>query len=132
MNEQGLIRRVSRYGFDETLARLKDAIETRGITLLARIDHGAAARKAGLALPDTTVLIFGNPRGGTPLMVANQEVGIDLPLRMLVWTDAAGQTQLAWNAPAWIAQRHDLGDALAPAVAKLAKALEDIAQTVAA
>ncbi|WP_367065881.1 DUF302 domain-containing protein [Oryzisolibacter sp. LB2S] len=131
MNEQGLVRCTSIYSFDETITRLTQAIKERGITLLAQIPHGVAARNVGLELRDTTVLIFGNPRGGTPLMAANQEAGLDLPLRILVWVDAQGSTQLTYNAPTWIAQRHGLGAALDAAVTQLGKALEDIVQRVA-
>ncbi len=130
MDEQGLVRHTSRYPFDETITRLTQAIEERGITLLAQVPHGAAARKAGLELRDTTLLIFGNPRGGTPLMAVNQEVGLDLPLRILVWVNAQGRTQLTYNAPAWIAQRHGLDATVDAAVAQLGKALEGIAQSV--
>lgn len=87
MSTQGLVKHQSLYTFDETPDRLIQAIRAKDISLLARIDHGLAARQAGLELSDTTILIFGNPRGGTPLMAANPEVGIDLPLRILVWTD---------------------------------------------
>lgn len=128
MTGDGLIRHASRTGFSETLALLVEAIEARGLTVFARIDHGEAARKAGLELRDTTLLVFGNPRGGTPLMAANQEAGIDLPLHLLVWTDADGRTWVTYTAPAWIARRHGLGEDVAPALSALSAALAAIAQ----
>lgn len=130
MSAQGLVRQTSRWNFDDTIARLLQSIESKGITLLARVDHGADARRVGLELRDTTVLIFGNPRGGTPLMVANQETGIDLPLRILVWNDADGKTRIAYNAPDWIAQRHGLDAGLKPVIDALTGALDAICQTV--
>ena len=126
MSDQGLVCHVGGRGFAETLALLEQTITARGLTLFARVDHGSAARAAGLDLRDTTVLIFGNPRGGTPLMAANQTVGIDLPLHLLVWTDAEGQTRLAYDAPDWIARRHGLGAEVQPVVATLAGVLEGI------
>jgi uncharacterized protein (DUF302 family) len=77
----------SRYGYRETVARLVEAIEDRGLTVFARIDHAAAARAAGLELADEEVVLFGNPRAGTPLMQSDPRVGVDLPLRILVWAD---------------------------------------------
>jgi len=85
---------------------LAAAVTKRGITVLARIDHAAAAAKAGMTLRPTEVLIFGNPQAGTPLMQAVQTIGIDLPLKALVWQDEAGKTWLAYNDPTWLARRH--------------------------
>jgi uncharacterized protein (DUF302 family) len=87
--------------------RLVAAVTGRSMAILARIDHAAAAAKVGMALRPTEVVLFGNPRGGTPLMQAVQTMGIDLPLRALVWQDEAGKTWLAYNDPKWLAKRHD-------------------------
>ena len=89
---------------------------SRGMTVMARIDHGAAAAKVGLELRPTEVVFFGNPSAGTPLMQAAQTMAIDLPLRALVWQDAEGRTWLAYNDPEWLAQRHDAiaGDGAQP------------------
>src|SRR4029077_4189257 len=78
------------------------------MNIFARIDHTAGAREAGLELRPTEVIIFGNARGGTPLMKLNQTAGIDLPLKALVWQDAANQSWISYNEPSWIAQRHGL------------------------
>jgi uncharacterized protein (DUF302 family) len=88
------------------MERLVVAVTNRGMTILARIDHAVAAAKVGMALRPTEVLIFGNPLAGTPLMQAAQTIGIDLPLRALVWEDDVGKTWLAYNDPAWLARRH--------------------------
>ena len=90
MTPEGLIARVSRHEPKETMDRLAAAVSARGAAVVARIDHAAAAAAVGLALAPTEVLVFGNPRAGTPLMQAAQTIGIDLPLRALVWRDAAG------------------------------------------
>ena len=88
--------------------RLEAAVKAKGMTVFARIDHAAGAAAAGLSLRPTEVLIFGNAKGGTPLMQSVQTIGIDLPLKALVWQDASGKTWLSYNDPAWLAQRHGL------------------------
>ena len=106
MAPEGLIVRVSRHEPKETMDRLVAAVTARGVAVVARIDHAAAAATVGLALAPTEVLIFGNPKAGTPLMQAAQTIGIDLPLRALVWRDAAGATFVGYNDPHWLARRH--------------------------
>jgi uncharacterized protein (DUF302 family) len=91
--------------------RLQAEIRAQGMTVFARIDHAAGAAEVGLALPPTELIIFGNARGGTPLMQSVQTVGIDLPLKALVWEDTAGTTWLSYNEPGWIAQRHGVTNA---------------------
>ena len=99
MAADGLITMPSSYGPKETMERLKAEAEAKGLTILARIDHTAGATQVGLQLRPTELLIFGNAKAGTPLMQSNQEVGIDLPLKALVWEDAEGKTWLAHNDP---------------------------------
>ena len=106
MTPEGLIVRASRHDPKETMDRLAAAVTARGAAVVARVDHAAAAATVGLALAPTEVLIFGNPKAGTPLMQAAQTIGIDLPLRALVWRDAAGITHLGYNDPNWLARRH--------------------------
>jgi uncharacterized protein (DUF302 family) len=106
MTPDGLTISASNYGPKETMDRLMSAVTDRGMTVLARIDHAAAAAKAGMELRPTEVLIFGNPKAGTPLMQAVQTIGIDLPLKALVWQDDNGKTWLAYNDPEWLARRH--------------------------
>ncbi len=106
MTPEGLTICPSSYGPKETMDRLVAAVGARSMAVLARIDHAAAAAQAGLELRPTEILIFGNARAGTPLMQTAQTMGIDLPLKALVWQDAAGATWLAYNDPAWLARRH--------------------------
>ncbi len=106
MSVEGLIVRASRHESRETMDRLAAAVTARGAAVVVRIDHAEAAAVAGLALPPTEVLVFGNPRAGTPLMQAAQTIGIDLPLRALVWRDASGATHVGYNDPRWLARRH--------------------------
>ena len=104
----GLVEVRSPLGQPETIARALASLEQHGVPLVARIDHAAAARTAGIALPPTELLIFGDPRAGTPLMCAERSVAIDLPLKLLVQSDSDGRVHLLYNDPAWIARRHRL------------------------
>ena len=119
---EGLLSIRSRFGAIETMNRLEAAIRAEGMTVFARIDHAAGAAQTGLELQPTELIIFGNARGGTPLMQSVQTVGIDLPLKALVWEDASGTTWLSYNEPSWIAQRHGVTNA-APVVSKMSTAL---------
>ena len=105
---EGLTTVQSNFGPEETMKRLETEIKAHGMSVFARINHAALAAAAGLKLRPTEVILFGNPRGGTPLMQANQTIGIDLPLKALIWEDAAGKTWLSYNEPAWLAERHGL------------------------
>jgi uncharacterized protein (DUF302 family) len=98
---------VSSSGHDETVTRLLGAISQKGLAVFAQIDHAAAAREAGMDLPDEVVILFGNPRAGTPLMQADPRVGIELPLRMLVWSEG-GQTIIGYNDPTGLTGAYDL------------------------
>jgi len=111
------------------MSRLEAAVKTNGMSVFARIDHAAGAAGIGTSLWPTEVLIFGNPKGGTPLMQSTQTIGIDLPLRALVWEDASGKTWLSYNDPAWLAKRHALDHHLAAAVDALSAALDAVAKT---
>jgi uncharacterized protein (DUF302 family) len=114
MAGDGLITIRSVHSFVETAAALKAALKARGLTIFAEIDHAAGAAEADLPLRPTTVVIFGNPKGGTPLMQANQRTGIDLPLKLLIWEDFEGKVWLTYNDPVWIAERHGLGSVIQP------------------
>ena len=107
----------------ETIDRLESCVTAAGLHVFARVDHAAGAAQVGMELRDTLLLIFGNPRGGTPLMIANQTAGIDLPVKALAFEDADGQVWLTYNDPAWIAARHHLGADSAPAVQAMADGL---------
>jgi uncharacterized protein (DUF302 family) len=110
--------------------RLEAEIRAHGMTVFARIDHAAGAAEVGLTLAPTELIIFGNARGGTPLMQSVQTVGIDLPLRALVWEDTADTTWLSYNQPGWIAQRHSVANA-EPVVSKMAAALSAMSKAAA-
>lgn len=105
-----LVTRRSPYPVGETMDRLERAVRDRELIVVARVDHAAAAQKAGLTLRPTQLLIFGSPKAGTPLMQSAQSVGIDLPLKALVWEDDTGQVWLGYNDPAWLASRHGITD----------------------
>ncbi|MGY3442791.1 DUF302 domain-containing protein [Bradyrhizobium sp. USDA 4473] len=106
MAAEGLMTVKSAYGASETMERLKDAVRSKGMTIFAHIDHAAGAKEVGMSLQPTDLLIFGSPKGGTPLMQSVQTIGIDLPLKALVWQDEAGVTWVSYNIPAWSAERH--------------------------
>jgi uncharacterized protein (DUF302 family) len=103
-----VLERRSGFSHDESVRRLIAAVEQRGLTVFARIDHGAAAREVGLELADEEVVLFGSPRAGTPLMQADPRIGVELPLRVLIWDDAHG-TMLGYNDPVDLAARYDVG-----------------------
>ena len=127
---EGLNSIRSSFGPKETMDRLVAEIGAKGLQVFARIDHAAGAAEVDLTLRPTELIIFGNARGGTPLMEASQTTGIDLPLKVLVWKDAEGKTWLSYNEPSWISQRHHLG-IKAEIVDKLAAALSAIARNAA-
>jgi len=127
MSVDGLTTVRSGRGPAETLVRLEAEVEQRGLTLFAHVDHAGGAAAAGLELRPTDLLIFGNAKGGTPLMQSEQTIGIDLPLKFLVWQDADAATWVSYEDPAWLAQRHGIGSERAATVSALAAALEAIA-----
>jgi uncharacterized protein (DUF302 family) len=128
MADNGLITLPSTHDFETTLGRLLAALADKSITVFARVDHAAGAKDVGLRLRPTTLIVFGNPLAGTPLMEAAQIAGIDLPLKALVWEDADGTVKLSYNDPRWIAARHDLGDVAAKSVAGMTVLLAALAQ----
>lgn len=116
---RGLVRVASRHTVGETMDRLEALLREHGISVFARIDFGGDARRAGLTLRPEQLLLFGNPKGGTPLMVANPSVGIDLPFKALVWEDADGRIWVEYNSPEYIVGRHGLNSAFAGNLAAL-------------
>jgi len=118
----GLVATQSPHKTRDTMDRLESVLKRKDMTIFARVDHAAGAAKIGKSLRPTEVLIFGNPKGGTPFMECSQTVGIDLPLKALVWEDANGQVWLGYNDPAYIAARHGVPDC--PVAVNLKKALE--------
>jgi uncharacterized protein (DUF302 family) len=104
--DNGIQSLRSAHSIDETVARLKIILQTKGIALFAVIDHSGEAEKAGMHMPPTKLLIFGNPRAGTPLMLATPTTAIDLPLKILIAEDTAGRVSVSFTDPAWLQIRH--------------------------
>ena len=123
---EGLTTIQSNFAPQETLLRLEMEIKAHGMSIFARINHSELAAQVALSLGPTEVILFGNPRGGTALMQASQTMGIDLPLKALVWQDVSGKTWLSWNEPAWLAERHEVSGVERP-IAAMTVALGDIA-----
>jgi uncharacterized protein (DUF302 family) len=131
MSDNGLITIPSAYGVGETIDRLESEVKSEGMTIFARVDHAAGAKDAGLSLRPTLLLIFGNAKGGTPLMQDKQQIGIDLPLKALAWEDASGKTWLSSNDLKWLGQRHSLSHDVDPVVNTLSVVLGTVLQKAA-
>ena len=129
MAMNGLITTRSSFGPRETVSRLEAAIGAKGMTVFAHVDHAGGAAAAGLSLRSTDLIIFGNAKAGTPLMQSVQQIGIDLPLKALVWQDDSGTTWLSYNDPAWLAQRHGLNETAEGVVNAMTAGLKSIATT---
>lgn len=113
LQSNGIKSVTSTHSVDETVERLKGILEAKGVKLFALVDHSGEAEKAGMTMPPTKLLIFGNPKAGTPLMLAAPSSAIDLPLKILVAEDATGQVSVSWNEPAYLQGRHGFsGDLL--------------------
>jgi uncharacterized protein (DUF302 family) len=129
MTVDGLTTIRSSHGPKDTMNRLEADMKAKGMTVFARIDHAEGAEAVGLSLRPTELLIFGNAKAGTPLMQSSQTIGIDLPLKALVWEDASGATWLTYNDPSWLAKRHGLGREMETAVSTMAAALHAMVKT---
>lgn len=108
MDNNGIVTLPSRRSVEQTVEAIQEDLRSKNIRLFTLIDHSGEAEKAGLKMPPTKLLIFGNPRAGTPLMLASPSVAIDLPLKILVWEDAAGKAWISYNSPAYLRSRHAL------------------------
>lgn len=115
----GLITHPSPYSVPETLDRLEAILRSKNITVFARVDHSGEAAKVGLAMPPTQLLIFGNPKGGTPIMLAAPLAAIDLPLKALTWQDADGKVWISINETRYLQSRYDLSDEVLKPIAGL-------------
>lgn len=129
--ETGTITLKSAHSVSDTADRLVSALESKGMTVFARIDHAAGAAKTGQALAPTQLVIFGNPKVGTPLMKCNRAVAIDLPQKALIWEDGQQNVWFTYNAPAYLNARHNL-DACKGVLSKISKALGAFAKTATA
>jgi uncharacterized protein (DUF302 family)/uncharacterized membrane protein YidH (DUF202 family) len=117
MADNGIINKASNHSVDETVEKLKGILQAKGVTLFALVDHSGEAEKVGLKMLPTKLLIFGNPKGGTPIMLAAPSVAIDLPLKIVVWEDAQGKVWASYNSPAYLQQRHGIPQDLLPNIA---------------
>ena len=116
-SDNGIVTIPSNHSVNDTVEKLKAMLQDKSVTLFALVDHSGEAEKAGLKMLNTKLLIFGNPKGGTPLMLASPSAAIDLPLKILVREDAAGKVWISYNATAYLAQRHSLPESLLPNIA---------------
>jgi uncharacterized protein (DUF302 family) len=116
-NNKGLIDIPSNHSVDETVEKLKGIFQAKGITLFALVDHSGEAAKAGMKMRPTKLFIFGNPKGGTPVMLAAPSSAIDLPLKILVWEDAQGKVWITYNSPSYLQERHNIPPDLLPNIA---------------
>jgi uncharacterized protein (DUF302 family) len=126
--QDGMISLASPFGAAETFSRAEEVVLERGFTIFARVDHAAGAQTVGQNLRPTMLLIFGNPQGGTPFMQCAQTMGIDLPVKFLVWQDENAQVFLSYNDPVYLANRHDVANC--PVAQNMSAALDGIAQAI--
>ena len=117
MKENGIIDIASNHSVDETVEKLKGILQAKGITLFALVDHSGEAAKAGMKMRPTKLFIFGNPTGGTPVMLAAPSSAIDLPLKILVWEDNQGKVWITYNSPGYLQERHNIPPDLLPNIA---------------
>lgn len=108
--ENGMVIKQSDHSVDQTVANMKAVLEKKGINVVAELEHEKNASRVGLEMQEATVLLFGNPKMGTPLMKSSITVGIDLPMKLLVWKDADGKVWMGYNDPAYLASRHGITD----------------------
>jgi uncharacterized protein (DUF302 family) len=125
MNQgEGIVSRTSKHSVAETLNRMEGLLRASGVKVFARIDHSGEAAAAGMTMPPTELLIFGNPKAGTPVMLASPLAAIDLPLKALAWQDSAGKVWLSYNDPEYIAQRYGLSDDQIKTIAPISALIE--------
>ncbi len=124
--DNGMVHLSSPYSVAETITRLEALLQAQGLIEFCRIDHSGEAEKAGFSMPPTQVIIFGSPKGGTPLMIASPTLAIDLPLKALIWQEAGGQVRVSYNSPEYLKQRHDIPDDLLKNIAGIGFLLEKV------
>ena len=124
--EIGMVHLSSPYPVAETLNRLDSVLHSRGLTVFARIDHSGEAEKVGMKMHPTQVILFGSPKGGTPLMIASPTLAIDLPLKALMWQDAGGKVWVSYNSAEYLKQRHNIPDELVKNIAVIGPLLQSV------
>ena len=127
-DSNGLITRRGQHSVDQTVASLRAMLETKGIKLFALIDHSGEAAKVGIAMPPTKLLIFGDPKAGTPLMLASPISAIDLPFKVLIWQDQENNVNLTYNSLAYLGARHGLGEDLLKNIAGIETLVNRVAE----
>ena len=128
MAANGIISKASKHSVDETVEKLKDILQAKGVMLFALVDHSGEAEKAGMKMRPTKLAIFGNPKAGTPLMLAAPSAAIDLPLKILVWEDAQGKVWVSYNSAAYLQERHGLPQELMQNIAVAETLAEKVAE----
>jgi len=126
--ENGIVRIPSHHSVDETVAKLEMILQAKNVSLFAVVDHSGEAEKAGMHMPNTKLLIFGNPKAGTPLMLASPSAALDLPLKILVAQDTGGRVWVSYNAPDYLQKRHNLPSNLLPDIAVIEALATNTAQ----
>jgi uncharacterized protein (DUF302 family)/uncharacterized membrane protein YidH (DUF202 family) len=116
-SDNGIVTLPSHHSVDQTVQKLEGILQAKGVKLFVTVDHSGEAEKAGMTMRPTKLLIFGNPKAGTPLMVASPSIAIDLPLKVLVWEDANGAVWISYNSPAYLRSRHNFPEELLPNIA---------------
>lgn len=128
MTNHGMVHISTSHSVEDALEKLQAILKTRGIPVFALIDHSGEAAKVGMEMRPTRLLIFGNPKGGTPLMLAAPTIAIDLPLKILIWEDDQGKTWITYNSPEYLAERHQLPANLVQNIAFLATLAATVAE----
>ena len=128
MTSRGIVSKASNRSVDQTVRRLEDLLHSKGVKLFALVDHSGEARKVGLTMRPTKLLIFGNPEAGTPLMLASRSAAIDLPLKVLVWEDSDGRVWISYNTPEYLKERHGLPEALLGNIAVVEALVSQVAE----
>jgi uncharacterized protein (DUF302 family) len=128
VTNNGIVNQPSHHSVDETLARLQAILQAKGVAVFALVDHSGEAAKVGMKMRPTKLLIFGNPKAGTPLMLAAPSIAIDLPLKILIWEDDQGQVWVSYNSTEYLAERHHLPPDLTPNIAIVANLAGTIAE----
>jgi len=125
---KGIIDKPSHHSVDQTVEKLKNILQSRGVALFALVDHSGEAEKVGMKMPPTKLLIFGSPKAGTPLMLAAPSIAIDLPLKILVWEDTGGKVWVSYNSPEYLKDRHGLPPELLANIAVIETLAEKAAE----
>lgn len=124
--DNGMVHLSSPYSVAEAVKRLEALLQKQGLTLFCRVDHSGEAEKVGLKMPPTQLIIFGSPKGGTPLMIATPSLAIDLPLKALIWEDGGGKVWVSYNTPEYLRQRHHIPDELLKNIAGIEPLLQKV------